>query len=71
VAKLGHLPLRKTSFSGNNIKLGDFSLKSTYFSGSQTFLGDFPLIKHLFLKNSDIFRGFSFNKALIAPKFGQ
>jgi hypothetical protein len=39
-----------------------FHSKSTYFSVIQPFLGDFPLTKHLFLKNSDIFRGISLTK---------
>jgi hypothetical protein len=35
------------------------------------FLRDFPSTKQLFLKNSDIFRGFSFNKVLIFQESGQ
>jgi hypothetical protein len=44
-----------------------FHSKSTYFIEIQTFLVDFPLTKHLFLKNSDIFRGFIFNKVQFSP----
>jgi hypothetical protein len=63
--------LKKTTFSKGKcpIGLGYFSLKKYLFSGIQTFLWDFSLTKHLFLKKSDIFRGFSFNKVLIFQEF--